>query len=274
MPLLRQKRTLLLGEYLSEDLVLQLPHRQFVFTIPKCLRVYLKHDRALHAELSRHIFRLLTEYFSEAAGRKITAGMVSSLQTFGEYAGWNPHWHLIVLDGGFDRYDRFVYIPIRTSEKLEKLYWDSDTDTVLWHAPNKGHFRGQDKYFPCLDFIARITMHLPPKGKHLVRRYGIYSSGNRGTWKRRPALTLRAAEGWYGWEECAPPVEAEAGEEVMVTARTRRKAWARLLAKVYEIDVLQCPQCGGEMSVIAIIREPTAIRDIIACLKTKGRGPP
>jgi hypothetical protein len=33
-PSCSQKRTLLLGEYLSQDLLLQLPHRQFVFTLP------------------------------------------------------------------------------------------------------------------------------------------------------------------------------------------------------------------------------------------------
>ncbi|HPO79509.1 MAG TPA: transposase zinc-binding domain-containing protein, partial [Candidatus Hydrothermia bacterium] len=35
-----QKRTLLYAEYLSEELLLDLPHRQFVFTIPKILRPY------------------------------------------------------------------------------------------------------------------------------------------------------------------------------------------------------------------------------------------
>jgi hypothetical protein len=34
-PSCAQKRTLLVGEYLSEDLLLTLPHRQFVWTIPK-----------------------------------------------------------------------------------------------------------------------------------------------------------------------------------------------------------------------------------------------
>ena len=29
------------------------------------------------------------------------------------------------------------------------------------------------------------------------------------------------------------------------TARTRRIPWADLLAKVFEIDVLACPECGG-----------------------------
>ena len=84
--------------------------------------MFLKHDRSLHADLSRLIFKMLTDYFSEAAGRKITPGMVSSLQTFGEYAAWNPHWHTIVLEGGFDRYDRFVFIPIGASEELAQLW--------------------------------------------------------------------------------------------------------------------------------------------------------
>jgi hypothetical protein len=93
-----QMRTLLFSEYLSEDLLLKLPHRQFVWTIPKCLRVFLKHDRYLHAELSRLIFHLLSAYFTEAAGRKITPGVVSRLQAFGVYASWKPHWQTIVLE--------------------------------------------------------------------------------------------------------------------------------------------------------------------------------
>ncbi|MBN1522896.1 MAG: hypothetical protein JW904_00325 [Spirochaetales bacterium] len=47
--------------------------------------MFLKHDRELHAELSRLMFSLLSSYFSEAAGQTITTGMVSSFQTFGEW---------------------------------------------------------------------------------------------------------------------------------------------------------------------------------------------
>jgi hypothetical protein len=42
-----QKRTLLLGEYLAEDLLLRLPHRQFVWTIPKALRGFLRRNAFL-----------------------------------------------------------------------------------------------------------------------------------------------------------------------------------------------------------------------------------
>jgi hypothetical protein len=107
-----QKRTLLYAEYLSEDLLLDLPHRQFVFTIPKILRPYFKSDKRLFGEVSRLIFSLLSEFFSLAAGQELPGACVVSYQSFGEYARFHPHWHVLVLEGGFTKYDRFVYLPI------------------------------------------------------------------------------------------------------------------------------------------------------------------
>ncbi|MFZ4616236.1 MAG: transposase [Rectinemataceae bacterium] len=37
-----------------------------------------------------------------------------------------------------------------------------------------------------MGFIAQVTLHIPPKGNHLVRRYGLYSS--RGQGARRAEL--------------------------------------------------------------------------------------
>ena len=34
---------------------------------------------------------------------------------------------------------------VRAPVSPEKLYWDSFTDTVLWHAPKTGHFRGENR---------------------------------------------------------------------------------------------------------------------------------
>jgi hypothetical protein len=42
-------------------------------------------------------------------------------------------------------------------------------------------------------------------------------------------------------------------EEVTVDARKR--AWARPLARAYEVDALVCPKCGSEMKVIAVIQD-------------------
>ena len=71
----------------------------------------------------------------------------------------------------------------------------------------------------------------------------------------------------------------------------RKRAWARLLAKVYEIDPLVCPKCGSEMKcsfaaaklrqfclaelqLSAVIQDPVEIRDILAHLIDTGRALP
>jgi hypothetical protein len=122
-----------------------------LWTIPRCLRVFLKHNRELHANLSRLMFGLLSDYFSQAVGRKITTGMVTGLQTFGEFAAWNPHWlvayyvccspkhpgHTIVLEGGFDRWDRFFFIPLGASDELKQLWRVRVVEFILC-MENKG----------------------------------------------------------------------------------------------------------------------------------------
>ncbi len=94
-----------------------------------------------------------------------------------------------------------------------------------------------------------------------------------------PHVAARAPEGWresHLTEASAaedPGFEPlDDGEEVTVDARKR--AWARLLAKVYEIDPLVCPKCGSEMKVIAVIQDPVEIRDILTHLVKTGRAPP
>jgi len=44
-PSCNQKRLLLFAEHLSENVLFRLPHRQFVSTVPKILRLYFKYDR-------------------------------------------------------------------------------------------------------------------------------------------------------------------------------------------------------------------------------------
>ena len=73
-----QKRTLLYAEYLAKDLLLDLPHRQFAFTIPKILRHSFKFDKRLFGEASKLIVSLLPEFFSLAAGQELLCACVIS----------------------------------------------------------------------------------------------------------------------------------------------------------------------------------------------------
>lgn len=68
--------------------------------------------------------------------------------------------------------------------------------------------------------------------------------------------------------------QAEASERTTVPHAACRSAWARLIAKVYEIDPLLCPRCGSEMRLIAVITDPAEVRTILRHLLKIGRAPP
>ena len=52
--------------------------------------------------------------------------------------------------------------------------------------------------------------------------------------------------------------------------RPRRIAWAKLLARVFEIDMTKCVECGGRLAVVEVVKSP----ERIAMLLGKARGPP
>ncbi len=54
----------------------------------------------------------------------------------------------------------------------------------------------------------------------------------------------------------------------------RRVAWADLLQRVFEIDALHCPTCGGRMRVLSAITDPIVASRILRCLSLPPRAPP
>ena len=57
-----------------------------------------------------------------------------------------------------------------------------------------------------------------------------------GTWKSRPALCSRAPTGWYGRKTAHAPASTDPAVDQEVCSPSRRRAWARLPSKIYEVD--------------------------------------
>ena len=53
-----------------------------------------------------------------------------------------------------------------------------------------------------------------------------------------------------------------------------RMNWARLLKRVFGIDLEHCPQCGGDFKIIAAIEDPAVIAKILTHLCLPARAPP
>jgi hypothetical protein len=100
-----------------------------------------------------------------------------------------------------------------------------------------------------LEFIARVTSHIPDKDQVTVRYYGLYANAYRGKVKKASlaAFPLLIVE-----DELRP---------------FPSKGWAEMIRKVYEVDPMLCPRCGGKMKVVAFISDFAVVDKIIDHLK-------
>jgi len=111
-PSCHQKQSLQTGIHVSEDVCASVPHRQFVFTMPRSLRPYFRQRRELLSALPRLAWETVRDVYAAAFGRDgLLPGMVTALQTFGELAHWHPHVHALVTDGAFDATGHFEPLP-------------------------------------------------------------------------------------------------------------------------------------------------------------------
>jgi hypothetical protein len=111
-----------------------------------------------------------------------------------------------------------------------------------------------------LEFLARIVTHIPDKGQVMTRYYGWYANRPRGVRRKLAA----------GPEET--PIKFAEREDLKL--REARRRWAELLRKVFEVDPLKCPACGGAMRIISFITKQEVIDEILAHLSRKARSPP
>ncbi|MCZ8167094.1 MAG: transposase [Pseudomonadota bacterium] len=121
-----------------------------------------------------------------------------------------------------------------------------------------------------LEFMQRLAALVPRPRLRLIRYHGVLAPNAklraRVVPQQPPALGHAATE-----------VEARAKcEEVEpVRARSQRMGWARLLKRVFDIDMRRCPRCGGvQVKIIAAILERAVIGKILTHLGLDPQPPP
>lgn len=119
-------------------------------------------------------------------------------------------------------------------------------------------FEPESRTFDYLDWIARLTSHIPEKGCQMTHYFAAYSNAHRGKEAKRESMPHSGS---------SPAQATPEPEEGWVKAR--RKSWARLVQQVYESDPLLC-ECGGTMKVISVIEarsQPDVVGKILASVK-------
>jgi hypothetical protein len=191
---------------------------------------------------------------------KIAPEVVENMRAW-RHSGFSVDQSVFLAPGDRAGIERLTQYMTRCPFSLSRLVKVTKTGQVVYKAEKDacrafpdaqgdGLASGPKRNFQILaplDFLAEFTQHIPPKGAHLIRYYGWYSNKARGM--RQNAAAEAAAA-------------ASSGEGARVPAPGRcSQTWAMLIKRVYEIDPLACPECGGRMKVIAFIEPPQ--RDVI-----------
>ncbi|MFH1283487.1 MAG: transposase [bacterium] len=122
-PACHEKKSVMFAEFMMGNVLNPVPHRQYVFSIPKMLRVYFRYNRKLLTMLSRLAYESMQEYIMAVLNKpKGELGVVLVIQTFGEYLNYHPHLHVVAADGVFMPSGVFYVMPGKGIKPIEELF--------------------------------------------------------------------------------------------------------------------------------------------------------
>ncbi len=94
-------------------ILLKVPHRHVIFTVPDKLRELLKNPK--YQKILFIASKITMEEMVSSSNKKskkktkLKIGMIQVLQTYGADMKYNPHVHCIVTEGGFDRKGNWIH---------------------------------------------------------------------------------------------------------------------------------------------------------------------
>ena len=101
------------------------------------------------------------------------------------------------------------------------------------------------------DLIIRLIALVPPPRINLIRFHGVFGPRSK---IRKKVVPLNP-------------------EEVETNVKSYRIEWARLLKRVFQIEITKCQICGGELKIIAAITNSAVISVILEHLKLPALAP-
>jgi hypothetical protein len=170
-PACHQRRTRTIGEWIATAVCHEVPHRQFVFTIPKVLRGIFRKRR----HLLTHLFHTATSTLQDAFRTRLglphgRIGAIAGVHTFGDYLIFHPHLHVLAADGLFTPDGRFHCMPAEDLAPAIELFRHRFLHTLrdaklispgklanllAWKHPGFNIHNGGEKPVPAHDAVGR-----------------------------------------------------------------------------------------------------------------------
>lgn len=208
-------------------------YRQWVFTVPKSLRLRLAREPAWANWVNQLIVRAIAVWQRRAARalgvRDGQNGAITFVQRFGGILNLNVHYHLVVPDG--------VFVADDAGElSLQELRGPTDDEllAILDRVADRIGERLADEAGRRGDAADDDDADMPPD------LWSQLQAESSTTWRSPPRPSQPAASVW----------------------RARRVPWADLLKRVFADDLLNCA-CGGRRTVLALVTDARSARTLL-----------
>jgi hypothetical protein len=197
--------------------------------------------------------------------------LLSTAPRHAHLAGFDLHANVDVPAADRARLEQLCRYLLRPAVAQDRLRLLDDGRVVLTLKTSWADGTRQLLFEP-LELLEKLAALTPRPRINLVLYHGVLAP--HSGWRARVVA--------YG----APPAEApvvvstttDANDEPPMAPVARHWAWADLMRRAFDIDVLACPRCGGRLRLIATVEDPDAIRAILAALaesqELAGRAPP
>ena len=187
----------------------------------------------------------------------VTKGLVAKNSGFSLHAGVATKAH---ERDKLEKICRYIARPAVSEERLStddygnviyrfKKPWDDGT-TALKLTP--------------MELMERLVALVPRPRIHLTRYHGVLGPH----YKHRKQIVPKPPELKLVHED------QNIIEPKQLELKKKNIPWARLLARVFNIDVETCSKCGGKMKIIAAIEDPKVIRKILEHMGLDTKPPP
>ena len=115
----------------------------------------------------------------------------------------------------------------------KRLSIDDNNEFPIITISSQTHPDKIREFYP-LKFLAELSCHVPNSRERTLRYYGAYAPRTRGANKKLFKTLIRTSKSQLD-------IQSE-------NKKQGASSWARLIAKVYLVDPLVCPECKEEMN--------------------------
>jgi hypothetical protein len=164
--------------------------------------------------------------------------------------------------------ERLLRYAARPPFALNRLSWaDGKVPSLLYTPPQPLPDGRTALHLTPLELLERLAALIPPPRQHRHRYHGVWAP--HSPWREQ--VTARTAKG--SDQTSSSPQDSQPSCHHGPGAYL----WAMLLARIYEVFPLHCPQCGVELRIIAFVTETLSVSRSLrfaVLLRLAARGTP